>query len=108
MSSTNYSKDKETALKLAVKRSALISWIESERKFAIKIMQVFSPAFKNEYYSRRYVNDYLRYAQRKAVLEDMLSHLISSKTTIEIFENIEYTLCKLYDIKYDEYLESYM
>ena len=108
MNSTNYSKDKETALKLAVKRSALISWIESEQRFARRIMQTFSPAFKDKDYPRWQVNEYLRYAQRKAVLEDMLSHLISSKTTIEIFENIEYTICKLYDIKYDECTESYI
>lgn len=107
MNTINYSKKEEMALKMAKKRFALISWVENEMKFSTRIMQTFSPAFKGEDYPRWQVNEYLRYAQRKAVLEDMLSHLNNLKQTKETFENVEYTLCKLYDIKYLEELETY-
>lgn len=107
MNSINYPKKEEKALKLAKKRFALISWVENEMKFSIRIMQTFSPVFKGVDYPRWQVNEYLRYAQRKAVLEDMLSYLNSPNQNIETFNNVEYTLCKLYEIKYLEELETY-
>lgn len=95
------------ALKLEKKRGALIAWVENEMQFSTRIMQTFSPVFKGEDYPRWQVNEYLRYAQRKSVLQDMLAHLNSPKRTKETFDNVEYTLCKLYDIKYLEELETY-
>ena len=107
MNSTNYSRQDEKSLKLAKKRFALISWVRENLDFAKKIMEAFNPSKRDENYANWQIKEYLRYAQMKAVLEDSLVVLESSKSTQQMYDNIEYTLCKLYDIKYIEELETY-
>lgn len=97
----------ENALKLAKKRFALISWARENLDFAKKIMQAFNPVKRNENYAKWQIKEYLRYAQIKAVLEDSLEVLESVKSTQQMYDNIEYTLCKLYDIKYIEEFETF-
>lgn len=107
MDLTKYPYYDEKSLKLAKKRFALIDWATEQLNFAKKITSAFNPCKKDENYANWQIKEYLRYSQMKAVLEDSISVLENSKSTQQMYDNVEYTLCKLYDIKYLEELEVY-
>ena len=92
---------------LVIKRHALISWVNEQLDFSVKIMQAFNPSKRDENYANWQVKEYLRYAQIRAVMEDSLRTLTDTKSTQQMYDNIEYMLCKLYEIKYLEELETY-
>lgn len=90
------------------KYKCLREWIERELDMGGKLINVFCPADRDKNYTNEQVKIYLENMQKIAVLTHcklILSHL---DTTEEMRKNIEYTLCKLYKIKYNDKLKCYI
>ena len=87
---------------------ALAKWAKEKRDFNEGLMHTFSPADRDDGYTRGMLNTYLECAQKVCVLTHLYELLIDGRTTDAMRENIEYTLCKVYGLRYSEYLKEYI
>jgi hypothetical protein len=90
------------------KYTKLVCWIDKEIDICTKAINVFSPADRDEDYKNRDIKEYLNSMQKLSTLLHFRLLLIDSRSNTKIRENIEYTICKLYDISYSEQLEDYV
>ena len=90
------------------KYARLVEWINKEIDMCVQLVNVFCPADKDEEYTNGFVNTYLSQMQKLGVLVHCRLLLYDDRTTLEIRENIEYTICKLYDIEYSSMLKEYI
>lgn len=90
------------------KYSKLVNWIDNEIELTNSIKNVFCPADKNSNTTLAMVNTYLNLMQKLAVLIHCKELLLDKRSTTKMRENIEYTLCKIYKIHYNENLKSYV
>jgi hypothetical protein len=90
------------------KYSQLMKWIDKELKQCNSLKNIFSPSDKNENTTVALVNTYLALMQKLAVLVHCRELLLDSRSTTKMRENIEYTICKLYGIHYNEELKEYI
>ena len=90
------------------KYSKLVNWIDTEIQSCNSLKNVFCPADRNEQTTMSMVNTYGDLMKKLAILIHCKELLLDSRTTIKMRENIEYTICKLYNIKYVANLNSYV
>lgn len=88
--------------------SKLVEWIDKEISMCKMLINVFCPADKHENYTNEDIRNYLSNMQKFSVLTHCRFILLDSRSNTKMRENIEYTLCKLYDISYDEELGKYI
>lgn len=97
-----------TFLEEESKYARLVEWIDKELEQANSLKNVFCPADKNELTTMTMVNTYCTLMQKLAILVHCKELLLDNRSTTKMRESIEYTLCKLYRIKYNEKLKVYV
>ena len=90
------------------KYSKLVSWIENKINFLNSTKNVFSPADKDSNTTLSMVNTYLNLMQNLVVLIHCKELLLDKRSNTKMRENIEYTICKLFKIRYSEHLGDYV
>lgn len=95
-------------LKQASRFALLAEWLDKEIELCGNLINVFCPADRTEWYTNGMKDEYLQQIQKFAVLTHLRELLIDERTTNAQRENIEYTACKLYGIRYSEELEDYV
>lgn len=90
------------------RHSKLVVWIEKELELMGEIKDIFCPADKTETTTRREIDTYLKTMQKLAVLVHFRELLLDDRTTTEMRDNIEYTICRLYALEYSEMLDCYV
>lgn len=90
------------------KYSRLIDWINSEIKYYQDNMNVFNPAHKIDGYTNAFLRIYRDACMNITILLNFKHILLDDNTTVQMRENIEYTMCKLYNIKYNDILKIYV
>lgn len=90
------------------KYARLVEWINEKIRLVNSTKNVFCPADKSEDTTLAMVNTYLKLMENLAVLIHCKELLLDSRSTIKIRENIEYTLCKIFKIRYSEHLKRYV
>lgn len=95
-------------LKEESKYARLVDWIEKQIEFCNNTKDVFSPADRNENTTVNMVNSYCELMKNLAILTHCKMLLLDNRTTVKMRENIEYTICKLYKISYNEELKKYV
>lgn len=90
------------------KFARLLEWVNKEIADCCFVVNFFSPADKNENYTRAKAQIYVEHIKRLGILVHCRELLIDSRTTVEMRENIEYTLCKFFNIFYEEKLDCYI
>jgi hypothetical protein len=90
------------------KYAKLVEWIDKELEQCNSLKNVFCPADRTESTTISMVNNYGELMKKLAILVHCKELLLDSRTTIKMRENIEYTLCKLYRIRYNKQLKSYV
>lgn len=88
--------------------SKLIDWINKEIEIQKNNMNIFNPADKVIGYTNEFFKNYETACKNIAMLLNFKEVLLDSKCTIKMRENIEYTICKLFNIKYNEMLNDYV
>ena len=88
--------------------SKLIDWINKEIETQKNNMNIFNPADKVIGYTNEYFKNYETACKNIAMLLNFKEVLLSEKCTIKMRENIEYTICKVFNIKYNEMLNDYV
>lgn len=88
--------------------SKLIDWINNEIKYYKDNMNVFNPAHKIDGYTNAFLRLYRDACMNLTMLLNFKYVLLDDRTTVKMRENIEYTICKLYNIHYNDLLKIYV
>ena len=86
------------------KYNQLVQWINERIEMEFGFINVFNPADKDEKYSKRTMKEYLSACQNAAVLMNAREIILDKKCTTKMRENWEYTLCKLFNLRYSKSL----
>ena len=97
----------ETGIKLNGKYDKLLEWLNGEIELLGETVNVFSP-LESKSHTKKHANTYLNFIQNIGVLIHCKELLLEPKLTEKERENIEYTVCKLFNIHYNEKLGIYV
>lgn len=97
----------ETFLAEESKFVKLVYWIDGEIGQNQELINAFNPADKYESYQIAFFNTYKTACMNLAMLLNFKDILLDKRTTTEMRENIEYTICKEFKIKYVKGLNCY-
>lgn len=89
------------------KYNKLIEWIDTTISLNSSVVCAFNPADKDDSYINGYFKTYKESCAIIAMLINFKIILLDSKTSTKMRENIEQTLCKLFNISYTESLNGY-
>ena len=89
------------------KYEALLKWINSTIYTQTIGINVFNPADKTDTYTNEYFKNYMESLKNFAFLVNMRDILCDQRTTTQMRDNIEYTICKVYNIHYNKELNEY-
>ena len=101
----------EAVVKAAEKQNRwgkLIAWIDRRLDDLAIVTNVMTPANRDGDYKKRDLDDWLDNMKDIAVLTSCELILLDEKATEAQRENIEYTLGKLFGVRWDEYLNDYV
>lgn len=86
----------------------LVRWCDSEIERRQGVVATFNPASRNETYTNDMFKTYQAQLGELAMLVQFREMLIDSQCTEEERKNIEYAICKIFCIKYEENLRDYI
>lgn len=86
----------------------LVDWINERIEDKQTTIDVFSPADKGEWYTNDYFKSYRSACEEIAMLIHLKWLLLDNRCTIKMRENIEYTICKVFNVHYNEMLKCYV
>ena len=95
-------------LEQASRYNRLVDWLDKEMRQAGGIINAFTPAAKTDDYTQAQAKLWREQVHYFAELLYFRGLLLDNRTSNEERQNIEYTLEKIYGVKYDEYLEDYV
>lgn len=95
-------------LEQASRFTKLVDWCDKEIRQAGGIINTFSPADKTVDYSTAQAKLWREQVHYAAELVYFRALLLDNRTSNEQRENIEYTICKLYEIHWNEQLGDYV
>lgn len=98
----------ENALKCEDKYLKLANWIDAEVYQCFIIINAYNPADKENDYTTHQFKEWQKACMEMAMLTNLKVIMLDSYCTLEMRENIEYTICKYFKIKFNEELGEYV
>lgn len=90
------------------KYSKLIEWI-NERIDLNKInINIFNPADRTEQYTNGFFELYRKSCEEIAMLINFKIIILDKRCSIQMRENVEYAICKIFNVCYNKELDSYI
>ena len=90
------------------KYSKLIEWI-NERIDLNKInINIFNPADRTEQYTNGFFELYRKSCEEIAMLINLKIIILDKRCSIQMRENVEYAVCKIFNVYYNKELDSYI
>lgn len=90
------------------KYSKLIEWI-NERIDLNKInINIFNPADRTEQYTNGFFELYRKSCEEIAMLINFKIIILDKRCSIQMRENVEYAICKIFNVYYNKELDSYI
>lgn len=86
----------------------LVEWLDKEIRQKLSLVNMFCPADRTEDYKNSFFQTYMEQMKDIAVMTHFRELLLDNRTTTQMRENIEYTICKVYKIHYSEFLNDYI
>lgn len=90
------------------KYTKLVQWLEKEIEQELSMVNIFCPADRTDDYTNGFFKTYMEHMQGLAVKIHARELLLDSRTTTQMRENIEYTICKVYNVHYSDFLNDYV
>lgn len=90
------------------KYSKLVDWLNKEIENRLSTVYIFSPADRTEDYKTEFYRTFREQLSDISFMIYLRELLLNEKSTTQMRENIEYTICKVFGTKYSEYLEDYI
>ena len=85
----------------------LVEWVNEKITSNADIVNIFNPADKHEGYTVGFLKNYKDACGELAMLLNFKGLLLDERSTTTMRENIEYAICQIFKIKYNEDLELY-
>lgn len=90
------------------KYNKLIEWI-NERIDLNKInINIFNPADRTEQYTNGFFELYRKSCEEMAMLINLKIIILDKRCSIQMRENVEYAVCKIFNVYYNKELDSYI
>ena len=90
------------------KYSKLIEWI-NERIDLNKInINIFNPADKTKQYNNGFFNLFKKSCEEMAMLINFKIIILDKRCSMQMRENVEYAICKIFNVCYNKELDSYI
>lgn len=86
------------------KYSRLVEWINERIESEFVIINIFNPADKDETFTNARMKEYLDACQNVSLLVNARTIILDNNCTTQMRDNWEYTLCKLFNLKYSSEL----
>lgn len=86
----------------------LVEWLDKEIRQKLSLVNMFCPADRIDGYTNQNFQTYSEQIKDIAVMTHCRELLLDSRSTTQMRENIEYTVCKVYGIHYSEFLNAYV
>lgn len=115
-----YAKSRDTYFSYAW-REKVNEWLDSESRYARLVdwineriadnqinIDAFSPADKTKEYSNGFFNEYKQACEEIGMLLHLKGLILDNRCTTAMRDNIEYTICKFFNIHYNEQLKCYV
>lgn len=90
------------------KYSRLVDWINEQIDLCKDNINIFNPADKIKQYSNGFFNIYSNACKNIAMLLNFKGIILDKRCTTKMREDIEYTICKVFNIHYSEQLKIYI
>lgn len=90
------------------KYSKLVDWLNKEIESRLSMVNIFSPADRMEDYKTEFYRTFREQLSDISFMIYLRELLLDEKSTTQMRENIEYTICKVFGTKYSEYLKDYI
>jgi hypothetical protein len=90
------------------KYQKLVEWINKRIESEQIALNVFNPADKSNEYTNEQFNAYKTACQNIAMLINIKYIILDNKCTIQMRENCEYAICKIFNVHYNEFLNIYV
>lgn len=95
-------------LEQSSKYAKLVEWIDKQIEVNKNNMNAFNPSLRNDDYINAYFKNYDEGCKNVAMLLNLRFILSNKHCTNEMRENIEYTICKVFGVHYNESLQAYV
>ena len=90
------------------KYSKLIEWINERIDFNKININIFNPADKTKQYTNGFFNLFKKSCEEIAMLINFKIIILDKKCSIQMRENVEYAICKIFNVYYNKELDSYI
>lgn len=90
------------------KYSRLVQWLNAEIEQKITVINVFCPADKNDGYQNKFFSTYVEQMKELAILIHFRELMLDERSTSKMRENIEYTVGKVFNVHYNDFLQCYI
>lgn len=90
------------------KYQALLEWIDRELRSEQITQNIINPAIKEDGYTNGDLERFKEASMNVAMLLSFRNLLVDSTTTTTIRDNIEYSICKIYNIEYKKEFNGYI
>lgn len=90
------------------KYARLVDWINDRIDFNRDTIDVFNPADRTEQYNNGFFKKYCEACKELAMLINFKEIILDNHCTTKMRENIEYAICKFFNIHYNEQLRCYV
>lgn len=86
----------------------LVEWIDKQIEANKNNMNAFNPSLRNDDYINAYFKNYDEACKNIAMLLNLRFILVNKHCTNDMRENIEYTICKVFNVHYNDSLQAYV
>lgn len=86
----------------------LVEWINQRLETNFNIINVLNPADKDVYYTNGNARSYFNACREVGVLLNAKYIILDDNCTAEMRKNWEETICKIFNIRYSEFLKCYI
>lgn len=90
------------------KYARLVEWINERIDFNREVIDLFNPADRTEIYSNGFFKTYCNACKELAMLINFKEIILDNRCTTKMRENVEYVICKVFGVYYNETLGCYV
>lgn len=90
------------------KYSKLVTWMDDRIELNLNLINLFNPSDKTKQYKIEDFNTYRKACEEFAMLINMKSIILNEKCNMQMRKNIEYAICKYFNVHYDDMLNRYV
>lgn len=90
------------------KYAKLVDWINERIETHRNTIDIFNPADRTEQYTNGFFELYRKACEEIAMLINFKIIILDKRCSMQMRENVEYAICKIFNVYYNKELDSYI